>query len=134
MKKTQLAILMALLPIAAHAQTTVPAIEPSLVAAVDPSGGLAMPPITVTPQERAALDIAKKLSSIPAGQSARKMGAFNTYSGLQSLLLSAPLCTLASCAFSKARELLPYRSETGLAGPSRKRRSVADPPRQLPLW
>lgn len=60
MKKTQLAILMALLPFAAHAQTTVPEIQPSLVAAVDPSGGMALPPITVTPQERAALDIAKK--------------------------------------------------------------------------
>lgn len=60
MKKTQLATLIALLPFVAHAQTTVPAIEPSLVAAVDPSGGMAMPPITVTPQERAALDIAKK--------------------------------------------------------------------------
>jgi type IV secretion system protein TrbG len=60
MKKTQLAILIALLPFAAHGQTTVPEIQPSLVAAVDPSGGMAMPPITVTPQERAALDIAKK--------------------------------------------------------------------------
>ena len=59
MRKTQLAILIALLPFAAHAQT-VPAIEPSLVAAVDPSGGMSQPPITVTPQERAALDIAKK--------------------------------------------------------------------------
>lgn len=60
MKKTQLAILIALLPFAAHAQTTVPEIQPSLVAAVDPSAGMSMPPITVTPQERAALDIAKK--------------------------------------------------------------------------
>lgn len=60
MKKTQLAILIAMLPFAAHAQTMVPEIQPSLVAAVDPSGGIAMPPITVTPQERAALDIAKK--------------------------------------------------------------------------
>lgn len=60
MKKTQLAILMALLPFAANAQTTVPEIQPSLVAAVDTSAGMALPPITVTPQERAALDIAKK--------------------------------------------------------------------------
>lgn len=60
MKKTQLAILIALLPFAAHAQTTVPEIQPSLVAAVDPSAGMSMPPITVSPQERAALDIAKK--------------------------------------------------------------------------
>lgn len=60
MKKTQLAILIALLPFSASAQTTVPEIQPSLVAAVDPSGGMALPPITVTPQERAALDIARK--------------------------------------------------------------------------
>lgn len=59
MRKTKLAIAIALLPFAAQAQT-VPAIQPSLVAIVDQPGLTGEPPITITKQEREALNIASK--------------------------------------------------------------------------
>lgn len=64
MRKTKLAMMMALLPFAAQAQTPAPFVpeiqKGALVAAVDQSAGMSEPPITITPQDRQALNIAGK--------------------------------------------------------------------------